>query len=232
MAAQHSVGGFVPSQNGLHFPNRFPGVPLPGPLAQVIDTSKSVHGLCGGMCFTVIDHFKAGRPVPLVDAVPDGATPLYEYLSKRQWESWGLLGTEVLRYVQWMTYSDKKAGAESFESWELLKGRLDADELTVIGLVYNDIRETLRVWDNHQVLAHGYTVQDNGAIHIHVYDPNYPNLDTVRIEATPVRFRRWFTLRTGLISAQYVGQKKVHDIHGWMVVPYDYSPPPDDLGFG
>ncbi len=137
---------------------------------------------------------------------------------------------QVLRYVQWMTYSDTRAQAETFESWEQLKHNLDHDDLTVIGLVYNDLRESLRVWDNHQVLAYGYTVMEDGSLRIHVYDPNYPKNDEVFIEADRVRVetRRGENL-PGLACAQYVGIKKVHDIHGFLVVPYEYTPPPPDL---
>src|SRR5688500_3432689 len=67
---QVKVKGFKPSKNGFKFPNRFPGFPLPPALKAVIDTSKSIHGLCGGMVFAVIDFKRARRKLPALDHVP------------------------------------------------------------------------------------------------------------------------------------------------------------------
>lgn len=228
---QHNVGDFKPSENGFKFPNYFPGLPLPDALANLIDTSKSVHGLCGGMCFTVIDHYKSKKKLPAVDKVPGEETHLYKYLAKRQLASWGVLSSQVLRYAQWMTFSDEKAQAESMESFQELKKRLDENDLTVIGLVYNDIRESLRVWDNHQVLAHGYEELEDGTIRIHLYDPNYPKHDDVWLDAKPVDVEMGPKGKQvqGLNCAQFKGGENIHKVHGFIVVPYDYEEPPKEL---
>jgi hypothetical protein len=226
------VKDFRPSRNGFKFPNRFPGVPLPDVLEKLIDTSKSVHGLCGGMCYTVIDAFNAGKLLPETDSVPNEETKLYQHLAKRQWASWGFMDTQVLRYVHWMTLSDAKAQAETHESFEALQEKLSAEQLTVIGLVYHDIRETLRVWDNHQVLAHGCSHLPDGSYHIHVYDPNYPRHDDVYIEARPIVVERHGGEVPGLECAQYRGEKKLKDVHGFLVVPYHQAPPPADWSEG
>jgi hypothetical protein len=222
------VKDFRPSKHGFKFPNRFPGVPLPDPLTKLIDTSNSVHGLCGGMCYTVIDAFSAAKPLPDTDSVPDEQTSLYQHIARRQWASWGFMDTQVLRYVHWMTMSDSKAQQESYESFEELRERLAAGQLTVIGLVYHDIRETLRVWDNHQVLAHGFSHLPDGSYHIHVYDPNYPKHDDVYIEARPITLKQGGSDVPGLACTQYRGDKKLMDVHGFLVVPYRQAPPPED----
>lgn len=226
---QVAVKGFKPSKDGFKFPNRFPGIPLPGPLEKLIDTSKSVHGLCGGMVFTVIDHYKARKPVPAVGDIPAEQTSLYKYLATRQLESWGRMQTQVLRYVHWMTFSDEKAQEETLDSWIDAKKRIDEDDFAVLGLVYNDIRESLRVWDNHQVLAYGYTEYDDGSIRIHLYDPNYPKHDDIYVLArqTSVKKAKAGGKLKGMTAAQYRGDKKLHNIHGFLVVPYEFSTPPD-----
>jgi two-component system chemotaxis response regulator CheY len=75
---QVKVKNFTPSRNGFKFPNRFPGVLLPDPLQKVIDSSNSVHGLCGGMCFTVIDHVKAGKPLLFSHRDPEHIWNVYQ----------------------------------------------------------------------------------------------------------------------------------------------------------
>jgi hypothetical protein len=223
---EHTIKGFAPSKNGLKFPNRFPGIPLPDALAKLIDTSKSVHGLCGGMVFTVIDYNKSKKKAPAVNDVPKEETDLYNYLKKRQLASWGKMNTMVLRYVQWMTFSDEKAQAETRKSWQVVKKALDDNDFAVLGLIYNDIRDSLRVWDNHQVLAYGYSEMEDGTTRIHLYDPNFPNNDNIHIEVKPVKGGKI----KGVTTAQYKDGEKIHPMHGFLVVPYDYEEPPDKLG--
>ncbi|MCC6905548.1 MAG: hypothetical protein IT326_06860 [Anaerolineae bacterium] len=227
---QLAVADFRPSKNGLQFPNRFPGIPLPDALSKLIDTSRSVHGLCGGMCFTVIDYTRAKKVPPKAAKVPDKETSLYEYLSKRQMASWGTMSSQILRYVQWMTYSDSKAQAESWESWQELKKNLDEGDLTVIGLIYTDFSESIRVWDNHQVLAYGYEVLEDDTIQIDLYDPNYPKDDTITLQVTPVKIKDGDTKTEQAVTCvQMRGDKKIHDVHGFLIVPYEFTPPPDRL---
>jgi hypothetical protein len=221
------VKDFVPSRNGFKFPNAFPGVPLPDAIAKLIDASKSVYGLCGGMCFSVIDFARSGLRPPEVDRVPGRESPLYDYIARRQLASWGVLSTQVLRYVKWMSYPDDKAQEKTLRSWYELRKGLNKGDLTVLGLIYRDLRETLRVWDNHQVLAYGYTKQPDGAIHIHLYDPNYPKNDDIFIKATSTTVTHENGVKKpGLLVEQFWGQNKIRDMHGFFVVPYQYEAPP------
>jgi hypothetical protein len=222
------VSGFLPSANGFQFPNRFPGLPLPPVIAKLIDTSKSVHGLCGGMCFTVVDFANAKRPMPVLDKVPDEGTPLYRYLAERQLASWGRMEQQVLRYIQWMAMPDKKAFGESMKSLKEVRTRLDAGHLTVLGLIYHDFEETLAVWDNHQVLAYGYSVLADKRIHIQLYDPNFPKRDDVYLEVTPIPAEPG-KKSPGVSVEQYRGDKKVYHLHGFFVVPYEPEAPPKNI---
>jgi hypothetical protein len=183
---EFKVSGFLPSRSAFHFANSFKGLPLPDVLEKLIDTTKSVHGMCGGMCFAAIDFAKAGKQPPACPPRPEG-TRLYAYLWQRQLASWGVLSTQVLRYVFWMSLSDEQAQAESRSEWANLRKRLRKGELTVLGLVYKDLRESLAVWDNHQVLAYGSMEQADGSIHIRIYDPNYPKRDDIYLDAKPVK---------------------------------------------
>src|SRR5262245_38836408 len=58
---------------------------------------------------------------------------------------------------------------------DLSKGRM-----VVIGLVYEG-PGSLKIWDNHQVLAHGITRVSSTVTDIKIYDPNYPSNDGVVI---------------------------------------------------
>ena len=71
------IMSFMPSAHGLRFPNRFPGIPAP---FHVPGIDKSIYGLCGGMCFTVLDYLHAGQPVPDSPHIPEKNTPFWRYL--------------------------------------------------------------------------------------------------------------------------------------------------------
>jgi hypothetical protein len=228
--AEARVENFLPSRNGFRFLNRFPGVPLPDALAALIDVPNSAYGLCGGMAFAVIDLFKAGRFPPPTESVPARDTGLFDYIAKRQLASFGLLGSQVPRFVAWMGLTEERAQLRTLNSWYELRRRLNRGELTNLGLIYVTWRESLRVWDNHQVLAYGYTRQPDGAIHLHLYDPNYPRDDRITIRATPTTVTREDGVRKpGLSVGQYRGQNKVRDMHGFFVMPYWFEAPPDSL---
>ena len=229
---ERKVAAFKPSQNGLKFTNRFPGLPLPEPLATLIDTSKSVHGLCGGMVFTTIDYMKAKKEPPATTAVPDEDTKLYEYLKKRQTASWGLLDSQVLRYVWWMGLNDEKAQEETLDSWREIRKKLDKEDFAVVGLIYHNFHETLAVWDNHQVLAYGYQELEDGTIRILLYDPNFPKEDDIYIEAKGVKIKKPGKPEFGMKAGQFKGGKHLYNLHGFMLVPYEYNEPPDGAGFG
>ncbi|NDJ54805.1 MAG: hypothetical protein GYB68_17180 [Chloroflexi bacterium] len=230
---QKNVSDFRPSKRGYRFPNRFPGVPLPEQLTNAlnIDPNDSVYGLCGGMCFTATDFFKAGREMPSLDDVPNRDHPLYQYISDRQKDSWGPLFSQVTRYITWMALSDAKAMKRTVKSINELKDNLDKGELTTLGLIYRDIRETLKVWDCHQVLAHGYSELEDGIIRVHVYDPNYAEKDDIHIELRPVDLDPddEDNSRDGYAAAQYRKGELYKKMHGFFLVPYSYNEPPATL---
>ena len=65
----------------------------------------------------------------------------------------------------------------------------------VLGLVYVRLRDTVAMWENHQVLAYGYKILSPEALRINTYDPNYPGQDRITIEATRmIAGSRWTTI--------------------------------------
>ncbi len=149
------------------------------------------YGLCGGMCFTVLDFYKAGLPVPRrrhSNDQPAPGTRLRSYIWKRQVDS---LVSDGARFMAWLIALNHipqswpfQGGtawllAQSREEWKKLKAAVDADKPVPIGLV----RDTKNVYDNHQVLAIGYDEVDEAHGMIYLYDPNCPDrVSTISIE--------------------------------------------------
>jgi hypothetical protein len=153
------------------------------------------YGLCGGMCFIALDHFRAGQPLPRrfsADDTPAPGTPLHTAIWERQLDS---LVSDTVRFLAWLTVLNYvprawpfRGGpawllARSWREWRKLKLSIDAGQPIPIGLV----RETKRVYDNHQVLAIGYDEHEDGShAKIHVYDPNCPDRETaIHVEFGP-----------------------------------------------
>ena len=140
------------------------------------------YGLCGGMCFTVLDFYH--RPDPRFEQVrserPSPGTSLREYVWKRQVTSVRGNGARfvawhfLLRYVPSGWPFGGGTGwllAWSKREWRKLKSWLDEDRLVPVGLV----RDTENIFDDHQVVAFDYEAEEGEAGgKIYLYDPNCP----------------------------------------------------------
>jgi hypothetical protein len=181
MAETHAVPGFRPSDDGFHFPNTYP----PGPTVRFgpidprrIGIGDASAGLCGGMCFFVRRRFAAGIPVPARTTVPENGSDLFQQIVREQLRSLRL-GVVPMRF--WRLASMDQAGRTTRtrdREWPAIRAQLDANKLTVVGLIRVTARNPLKLIGNHQVLAYGYDVND-GSIRLRIYDPNHPDKDEV-----------------------------------------------------
>jgi hypothetical protein len=200
--------GFLPSVHGFRFPNWFPpGTPVlrvPTPFGRVpVGTANG--GLCGGMVFTALDHFAHGLPIPAVDDPPP---ELVAALGRRLVDSFDL-PFGVLRYYDWQRrpLADRSLGragltALTLREWAKLQPLLDAGQPTPLGLVNAEGLSPRWLGENHQVLATGYDLHpDTGELTVHVYDPNHPRADDVRL--------RW-----NVTADPAVGQAVTHSHEG------------------
>ena len=195
MAISNAVPGFKASVDGLHFTNTWPSEPDividAGPLGRV-PIGDASNGLCGGMVYTVMDVFTAGLP-PIPDTTnPAQGTPLFDYLVSRLFASFDL-PAGVLKYYQWMTTPDHDTGLwivtrrgvgwhTITEEWPRIKADIDTGMLSPLGLVTVYTTDPAKMGQNHQVLAYGYELADDGLLTLYLYDPN-----TAPAEADDVR---------------------------------------------
>ncbi|MFL6130135.1 MAG: hypothetical protein ACJ73E_13865 [Mycobacteriales bacterium] len=176
------VLGFRPSRDGFRFGNSWPhGAPvkLAGlPLGRVRG------GLCGGMAYAAREAWLAGRPVP-TDRVPPGGGPLADQLWRAQLASLDL-PVGPLRYL----WFQLPPGERRRRRLTLTKGlpRLGASLATgrpaLLGLVRAVSWDPRLLVEHHVVL--GYGLRDTAAgAEVHIYDPNHPGDDSVRLLVTP-----------------------------------------------
>ena len=183
--------GFVPTQHGFHFANRFPAVPditIPIPFGslQFGDASK---GLCGGMVFCALDYFLGRRPIP-AEKKPPTTGALFDAMVSRLLNSFNF-PFGIAPYITMMDPAYPDGETRSSEGhfaqhgrawqtirveWPIIKQMLDSGHPCPLGLVRVKDTDLSKLGHNHQVLATGYDVKDD-LLTLFIYDPNYPDRD-------------------------------------------------------
>lgn len=223
---------FHRGEHGFAFVNRFPGLPSPTNTIEAFavkeepDEARTIHGLCGGMCFASLDYFFDGRPSPDFTKAPAPGSSMYRYLYGRQQASLGFLYRHVLRYAHNMIISKRGAQNLSYDQWRTLKRNLEEEKPSVLGLIFSAARKSMLLWHNHQVLAYGYEEVAPGQYRVDLYDPNYLEDRDVWLDI------KQFELSPGLLGIEATlstDGKKPKAIHSFFIVPYSVKEPPRAL---
>lgn len=184
-----NVPGFLPSQNGLHYPNHWvsePDITISTPFGP-IGIGSAANGLCGGMVFAVRDLFDAGRKPPPDATNPPGGSSAFNYIVQRLLDSFNI-PSGVLEYYSWMNLPTHNTdlgprGTSDLtinQTMPVVRSLIDSGHPCPLALVCVHSTDPTLLGKNHQVLAYGY--QDNGSMTtVRVYDPNRPDNDNVTI---------------------------------------------------
>lgn len=241
------VGGrFVPSQHGFRFINNFPGSPLPFTIPTIPGLAEipSYYGLCGGMSALAADFFYARRPIPATREVPSKRTNLYRHLFRRQIDSFSPMGEPIRRFMQWMALDETAfLGCQhrTAEQFAQLEAMFDSGmAVHPIGLVFASPGEAL--WENHQVLAYGYTEKSASLVEIQIYDPNFPENDQVVVRCDRMTLQgrsstgeetSFTTMRGRRVArvADALGRpiEQERPMRGFFMMPYAPAPIPPGL---
>ena len=189
------VPGFMPSTSGLHFDNSFPHEPdltitLPG--GATIGIGDASNGLCGGMVFTAMDFHGAGVAPPPDAAPPPGGSPLFNYIVRRLFDSFGLpfgpgrylwlMNPALPDHETWASQAGLAPHGHAWvminEEWPKIRMDIDSGRLSPLGLVKIRSLNAGDLGHNHQVVAFGYDLNGND-LTLHLYDPNNHDNDNV-----------------------------------------------------
>ncbi len=165
--------GFDPEKHGFRFVNSFTNNVIGPPI------SFETHGLCGGMSYTMLDYYNAGRPIPNQEYRPANNTLIQKYLYDRQ------VNSLTPNIDKWLEVNLNPLGmrTDEFFNWGIkerlqeLRSFIDRGVPVVLGL-----KGTEGTIHDHQVIAIGYDAGryqgDLGNykedIRIFICDPNYP----------------------------------------------------------
>jgi len=192
MTVTNAVPGFLPSQDGLHFANRFesgPTVKLGFLDPRWVGIGDASSGLCGGMCWFVRERFEAGVRPPGDRVAPANGSPLFQAIVRRQVLSLDWMRGPLRFWFGAVGGAERAARATVETEWPKAKAAIDAGHLPMLGLIRHAGANPFRLDQDHQVLAYGYTEDDaTGATTIRVYDPNWPDRDdiTITIDGTGI----------------------------------------------
>jgi hypothetical protein len=175
---QERLTRFNPANHGWPFPN----TKFKNTCVHLLHTAAQVCGpysLCGGMSLSALRRFKRNAPVENVLT-----EKVHSELEKAQEDT---LGAGVMtKFAEWSVYPSQPGtlkphtiGHRTMEEWPHIRGAVDSGNPIVMGIVRvddDDIKRSGRnVFNNHQVLAIGYRVNNaTGETFIYLYDPNHP----------------------------------------------------------
>jgi PASTA domain len=144
-------------------------------------------GLCGGMAYASLDHWRARSPLPRgahsgdQPARTGGAATTLRNLTWQRLIDSLTFGGVLQRTLEWSLLLNQippvlGGGAgrllrDTQTEWGILKAHIDAGQPWPIGLIYSG----RSVWDQHQVLAYGYEDMGDGTGLVRVYDSNVPH---------------------------------------------------------
>lgn len=207
MSSSNAVPGFLPSTNGLHFPNAFPAddsYPVVSlPLIGDVVSGQAMNGICGGFVFTALDLFRHTPRLdpPADDAVPQPGSPLYRYLTRRFVDSLGpSLFQNAAKALDWTQANGHDGFPQLTMSlakrmvvteWPAIKADIDAGRPSPLFLIaapqcgIADVGAiTAALGHSHQVLAYAYDLADDRVLTLHVYDCNHPDRDDITVSLT------------------------------------------------
>ena len=184
--SENVVPGFLPSRQGLHFANLYPPGPTVrfGPLdPRLIGVGDASAGLCGGMCFTVRDLFEGGIAVPPDTQPPANGSPRFKAIVRRQVQSLDWFRVPIRFWVRsalGSSFGGDRTKAAFEREWPKIRREIDEGRLAMIGLIRVSGKNPFKLTGNHQVVVYGYA-EDGRGVTLRLYDPNWPDNDTVTV---------------------------------------------------
>lgn len=192
------AGDFRPSEDGFRFSNSFGQVPysLPPLKGSELDLKygNAADGLCGGMVFAALDYVEADVQIPQTTVAPSTEQdPLLGYFVERLIDTFDVASVSLLLKLMLPVYPDTDEGlADALAlakgrayvmaniEWPMIRADIDAGRPSPVALCLVKSYLPTDLGKNHQVLVYAYEVHGHD-VDMHVYDPNSPRDDTIRI---------------------------------------------------
>ena len=232
---------FLPSREGFRFGNHWGDVPysLPPLRGSNLDLKwgNAADGLCGGMVFTVRDYFDSDLRIPQVEtAPPNEEDPLFVYLVDRLFAGFDIGTVSLMLKLMLPSYPDTdenilgaigiargRAYVMAEIEWPLIRADIDAGRPSPMFLQMIKSYLPFDLGKNHQVLAYAYQVRGS-EVELHVYDPNQPRSDDVRVSFSTRTTAEPIDVRHSVAVKDENGQRR--PIYSFARMNYTHRVPP------
>jgi hypothetical protein len=185
---------FVPSVHGWHFSNgTWPAVAnteIALPFGLTVPVGNASNGMCGGMTYSAIDYFWAGKPIPTRIVAPADLTDGdFNYISTRLYDSFHLGDvfdkSALNKYLGYMAADGPtRAYATIREALPVIRGIISTGVPAALGLIGANAAGIFdgvaNLGNNHQVAAYSYR-RDGSIVTLGIYDCNYNDRDDLTI---------------------------------------------------
>jgi hypothetical protein len=134
------------------------------------------------MSWLVRERFEAGLPIPPDTTPPSNGSPLFRSIVRRQVMSLDWLRGPMKFWWMGLRGRDRALRQTLEVQWPRIRREIDEGRLALVGLVRNQGWNPWQLTDSHQVLAYGYSVdEESGAVTLRLYDSNWPGRDDITI---------------------------------------------------
>lgn len=222
---------FTPDEHGWKFSNsfdyhaivRFMGTDIvsPDPLGR---------GLCGGMCFSVLDRYYRGQPISEATALPEIGSSTTNYLTNRQ-QTTMKSGAVPAKVLDWILRSDEAHTFNRHSVGHLTKeeigktiAKINAGQPTTLVLVRGEgLSQLDAALYSHQIVVYAYE-KSVGKITFFIYDPNYPKQE----DELTVYYGIWKNNKIKVFLEHDSGRGKERE-RGFFINYYDKTKSPEDV---
>jgi len=237
--AQHierSETCFTPSEHGWKFDNGFDYHPIIRILGADFYLNQSVgRGLCGGMCFSALDRYYRGEPIPNITSTPTIEDGLGRYITNRQQTSVksGVVAAKVLDWILRPDQANPPFGRHSvgyYTKQQIARMKTKIKEGKPVTLVLvrgKGASELNAVISSHQVVAYKYEDNHtNKVIRIWIYDPNDSEESEFGDENRIIKVKYGFDRNKIIVT--YDGPGPDHEERGFFINDYDKTESPEN----
>jgi hypothetical protein len=162
---------FLANKHGYQFPNRFELDWMKAVFKK--SKNKYFYGLCGGMCFSALDHFYENTPLPPYTDPEEIPQNYVNYLWSRQLNSTSLKQLSKL-FISAAQNKQLLLDKTIKHEIPLIISRINRNIPVPIIICRSRLLENPT--DNHQIILTGCRV-DEGYYSFYCFDPNHPGLE-------------------------------------------------------
>lgn len=167
---------FTSKENGWKFSNAsLPVYRYKLPIFPFLKWGKAERGICGGMVFSALDYYYAGKKIPDIKQLEIGdSNLLFRYIIRRLFHSFQWKAVFLYYILQHPFSSPSFLNKNNRKQIEKILHQLRNHQPVPVTLILIRSVNPDRLGENHQVLLTKILAEEDDKIILGLYDPNFP----------------------------------------------------------